>query len=219
MKLPQTTFAYILILSFSILWLPQLGCTPPPSLTAGTDELSSAVDKQPPPESKAESPAAASMAESASQSSIVVTIVDLAGLEETLKSLQGKVIVLDIWSTACAPCMREYPNLVALSQRFPDSLACVSLNVDYIGLKSKPAESYLPPVQEFLQKQKSMLTNLLSSSSDEDVLSKYDLGSMPAILVFSKDGALLHKLTDSNTGDDGLTYEGDVIPLVNELMN
>ncbi|MCA9160810.1 MAG: TlpA family protein disulfide reductase, partial [Planctomycetales bacterium] len=132
----------------------------------------------------------------------------------------GKVVVVDVWSTSCAPCMREFPHLVALSKNTDsDKLACISLNVDYIGLKSKPPESYLGKVQEFLQQQQAdQVTNLLSAATDEAVLSEFQLVSIPAILIYSADGTLKHALTDANTGDDGLSYEGDVIPLVTALL-
>ncbi len=198
------------IAGLHLVLLLEVGCAPPASTTAKAPTAASTSDAV---------QSEATVAADASLPEISVSIVDLVGLDETVKKLAGKPIVLDIWSTSCAPCMHEYPNLVALSQRFPDKLACISLNVDFLGLKSKPPESYLPAVVGFLKKQNSTLINLLSSTSDEEVLSKYNLGSMPAILIFSADGTLLHQLTDSNTGEDGLSYEGDVIPLVEKMLN
>ncbi|MCC7337850.1 MAG: TlpA family protein disulfide reductase [Pirellulaceae bacterium] len=151
---------------------------------------------------------------------VELTVADLAQLSEIIKSHAGKVVVVDVWSTSCAPCMREFPHLVALSKNTEsDKLACISLNVDYIGLKSKPPESYLGKVQEFLQQQQAdQVTNLLSAATDEAVLSEFQLVSIPAILIYSVDGNLKHALTDANTGEDGLSYEGDVIPMVTALL-
>lgn len=149
---------------------------------------------------------------------VELKLADAAQLEETVRSQAGKIVVVDVWSLSCAPCLREFPNLVELSHKYPEQVRCISLNVDYIGLKSKPPESYRPAVEDFLKKQKAQLINLLSATSDEAILTKFKLEAIPAILIYGTDGRLLHTLTDVNTGDDGLTYAGDVIPKIEQLL-
>lgn len=191
-------------------------CTPSPDTSSGTSTGKSTET------ANADVSAAAAVTnppQSNRSHEVELTVADLAKLSEIVKSHAGKVVVVDVWSTSCAPCMREFPHLVALSHTDSDKLACISLNVDYIGLKSKPPESYLGKVQEFLQQQQAdQVTNLLSAATDEAVLSEFQLVSIPAILIYSADGTLKHALTDANTGDDGLSYEGDVIPLVTALL-
>ncbi len=150
---------------------------------------------------------------------IKVTAVDFAGFEAEVAKLKGKLVVVDVWSTGCPPCMKEYPNLVELSKRWPDKVACVSLNVDYIGQKSKPVESYLPKVSGFLEKQKSIdVVNLISSEADSDVFEKLEIASIPVIMLYDREGKLLKKFTEANSGEDGLTYDGDVIPAIEEAL-
>lgn len=163
--------------------------------------------------------ATAAQAPAASSVEIGLTVADLEQLEQVVQSHAGKVVVVDVWSTSCAPCMREFPHLVALSQTHPEQLVCISLNVDYIGLQRKPPEAYLAKVEQFLQKQQAVdITNLLSASPDETVLGQFSIGAIPAILIYAPGGELKHTLTDSNTGKDGLTYQGDVLPKVRELL-
>ncbi len=150
---------------------------------------------------------------------IDATLANLDDLQTHIAKFAGQHVVVDIWSTACAPCMREFPHLVELSQRYAGRVACISLNVDYIGLKSKPPESLVPRVLEFLQKQNAVMTNLVSSIPDEEVMTKFDVESIPAILIFDTRGQLIAKYTDANSGDDGLTYQGDVIPKLAELLS
>lgn len=197
------------------------GCSPAPS------ELSSSpTDISPQPsgqthgaESGSSSRIHVSDLAAASSADVPLVVADLSQLEQFIAGQAGKVVVVDVWSTSCAPCMREFPHLVELSQTHPEQLACISLNVDYIGLKSKPPEHYTAKVQKFLQDQHAVdITNLLSASPDEAVLRQFSIGAIPAILIYSVDGELKHTLTDSNTGEDGLTYEGDVLPKVSELL-
>lgn len=195
-------------------------CAPPPDTSAGSSGQTAAENQASGELATTSEPNTLRPQPSTELAEVVeLTVADLAQLEETVKSHAGKVVVVDVWSTSCAPCMREFPHLVGLSQNNPEHLACISLNVDYIGLKSKPPEFYSAKVREFLQQQHAQhITNLLSASADEAVLSQYKLTSIPAILIYAADGTLQHALTDANTGDDGLTYEGDVIPKVESLL-
>ena len=151
--------------------------------------------------------------------SVDVALIDYDGLQESIASFAGKVVVVDIWSTACPPCMKEFPHLVELSQKYPDKLACISLNVDFMGLPRETPESHLAKVKEFLVKQEaSTVTNYVASEPDSDILQKYDVASMPAIIVIDVDGEKAATITDSNAGEDGLSYAGDVVPQVEALL-
>lgn len=46
-----------------------------------------------------------------------------------LAKLRGKVVVLNLWATFCAPCVEELPSLLALQRRMPD-LAVVAVSTD-----------------------------------------------------------------------------------------
>jgi len=46
-----------------------------------------------------------------------------------LNKLRGRVVVLNLWATFCAPCIEELPSLLALQRRMPD-LAVVAVSMD-----------------------------------------------------------------------------------------
>src|SRR5438876_3495012 len=46
------------------------------------------------------------------------TSVDVDGIEYKLESLRGKVVVINLWGTFCAPCIAEMPNLNALVEKY-----------------------------------------------------------------------------------------------------
>jgi cytochrome c biogenesis protein CcmG, thiol:disulfide interchange protein DsbE len=46
-----------------------------------------------------------------------------------LSKLRGRVVVLNLWATWCAPCIEELPSLLALQQKMPD-LAIVAVSWD-----------------------------------------------------------------------------------------
>ncbi|MEC8556582.1 MAG: thioredoxin-like domain-containing protein [Planctomycetota bacterium] len=145
--------------------------------------------------------------------------VDYDGLQRVLGEQKGKVVVLDMWSTACLPCMREFPNLVALSKTNTADLACISLNIDYTGAKTKSPQYYAPKVRDFLERERASTTiNLQSTVPDEDMSAKFEVYSIPAILIFDREGKLVHNLGEHNAVKDGLSYERDVLPKLKVLL-
>jgi len=153
---------------------------------------------------------------------IKVELANHAQLMERVQQHRGKVVVVDVWSTSCVPCMQEFPHLVELARKWPEDVMCVSMNVDFIGLPNKAAETYVDKVVEFLTEQQadpSNLVNIVANEPDTDVLAKLDVESMPAILVVDRSGQTAAKLTINNAGSDGLTYAGDVFPLVEKLVS
>ena len=55
----------------------------------------------------------------------------VGGKPLTLKSLRGKVVLLDYWATWCGPCQMATPTLEGLSRKFgKQGLAVVGMSVD-----------------------------------------------------------------------------------------
>lgn len=60
-----------------------------------------------------------------------VTLVDADGGETTLAAYEGKVILVNLWATWCAPCVAEMPSLNALAAaRNSDQFEVVPISLD-----------------------------------------------------------------------------------------
>jgi thiol-disulfide isomerase/thioredoxin len=66
-----------------------------------------------------------------------VTFTDAKGVRQTLKSYQGKYVLLNMWATWCAPCVAELPALARLKAAAPNITV---LAVD-LTRKETPAKS------------------------------------------------------------------------------
>lgn len=65
---------------------------------------------------------------------------DKNGYPVTLETYKGRVIILNIWSITCGPCVAEMPSLDELAGNFPeDKLLVITLNVDPIQKKGLEA--------------------------------------------------------------------------------
>ena len=53
----------------------------------------------------------------------------------------GKVVVVDLWSNFCPPCMREFPNLVNLQSENRDHVKCISVNLNYTGAEDDSVDN------------------------------------------------------------------------------
>jgi len=58
------------------------------------------------------------------------TVADASGAKLTIQSLSGKPVLINLWATWCAPCVKELPTLDALAAREAGHLAVVTIAQD-----------------------------------------------------------------------------------------
>jgi thiol-disulfide isomerase/thioredoxin len=160
-----------------------------------------------------------SIASAADAEDVKIQILDWKKTQKLIESKKGKIVVVDAWSTSCVPCIKEFPHLVELHQARQKDVACISLNLDYIGLKNKPPEFYRPRVTEFLAKQKATFDNVLCSEESEAMYEKLGIPSIPAVFVYDRNGKLVKTFDNSEakSEDDAFTYQ-DVNAFVDQLL-
>lgn len=164
--------------------------------------------------------ASPSQASNESVSSVPLEIGDWRRVEELIREHAGQIVVVDLWSTSCPPCIQEFPDFVALQQRFPESVVCISFNCDYFGGKRHPPESFRPQVKQFLTKQRAHFPNILSNVAAEEFFPSIELASMPVTYVFDRQGKVAKRFDNDhgNYGKGGYTYQKDVIPFLKSLV-
>lgn len=153
---------------------------------------------------------------------VASVLLDIKNWDDTLALVakhKGKVVVLDLWSTSCDPCMVEFPHLIELHKQHGDKLVCMSASCDYAGIKSKPPESYREHVLVFLTKQNATFQNVLLNVESDVLFEKMELASIPAVYVFGTDGKVAKRFDNDNAkpGED-FTYTKDIVPFVEKLL-
>jgi thiol-disulfide isomerase/thioredoxin len=65
-----------------------------------------------------------------------VSFTDLMGKTVALQDFAGKVVLVNLWATWCAPCRREMPSLERLQNRLGDKIAILAISEDMGGAKA-----------------------------------------------------------------------------------
>ena len=138
--------------------------------------------------------------------------VKYADLGKAIRNLKGKVVVVDIWATTCAPCKREFPHLVALHDKYAaEGLVCVSVSIAMIGTE-KPADAL-----KFLTDRKATFPNYFLEEDTKFAFDRWDIKGIPAVFVFRRDGKRAAKFSNDDP-DKPFGYEKDIEPLVRTLL-
>ncbi len=105
-------------------------------------------------------------------------------------------------------------------RKYGDRVACASFNVDFFGGEDDKLEDVRARVLKFLALQKASMQNFISEDPDEVVLRHIETASIPAALVYDREGNR-HKVFNNDHGDygpDGFNYKDDNTSLVETLL-
>ncbi|QDT29582.1 Thiol-disulfide oxidoreductase ResA [Gimesia panareensis] len=151
---------------------------------------------------------------------VPLEIGDWNRVEALVQEHQGQIVVVDLWSNSCQPCMQEFPEFVSLQKRFPEAVVCISFNCDYFGGRRHPPESFRPQVEQFLTKHQAHFPNILNNVASDEFFPSIDLASIPATYVFDQEGKVAKRFDNDHReyGRGGYTYQKDVIPFLESLL-
>lgn len=94
----------------------------------------------------------------------------------TLKSLQGKVVVVEFWATWCPPCRKSIPHLIEMQNKYKDK-------VTFIGITDEAKAD----VEGFVKENK--MNYIIAADSDAG--GAYGVHSIPKAFVVGKDGKVI----------------------------
>ena len=101
-----------------------------------------------------------------------------------LSKLRGKVVVLNLWASWCAPCIEELPSLLALQQKMP-GLVIVAVSMD------QDPDVY----RRFLEKNHVNLVTV--RDADQRVNALYGTAQIPETYVIDRQGILRRKFVSA----------------------
>ncbi|MER3474710.1 MAG: hypothetical protein C4335_11915 [Armatimonadota bacterium] len=122
--------------------------------------------------------------------------IDGSGIKKELAKRKGKVVVLNLWATWCAPCRQEFPALVKLYNKYrTQGVDVIVVSVDTIEEQSQ--------VAEFLRQHKAKMPAFIKKPGDsEKFINAIDRewpGAVPYTVVYDRTGKPFAKLLGDHT--------------------
>ncbi len=115
------------------------------------------------------------------------TLSDLQGKSWNLKTLRGKVVLVNFWATWCPPCRKEMPDLESLYLKFKDQGFVVLAVSDESATK----------VNKFLAARNFTYPILLDPG--RKVSEQFQIDGLPKSFVFDRAGKLVAQSIDMRT--------------------
>ena len=112
-----------------------------------------------------------------------VNFTMLDGTRMTLSSMRGQPVLVNFWSTSCAPCREEIPDLAKLHSQFEPRGA------RFIGVSM----SYDRPDQVIAFKQQYQIPYALSLDLDNVISRAFAVQAIPLTVLISQSGQIEHK--------------------------
>lgn len=107
----------------------------------------------------------------------------LDGRLVSASALSGRIVLVDVWATWCAPCLADLPLLKALHSSYPDDVTIVGINAD-----SVPARD----LRLWLSRRQITWPQLFDGRGvDGPVLDRLAVTSLPRTFLFNRDGTLV----------------------------
>jgi thiol-disulfide isomerase/thioredoxin len=111
---------------------------------------------------------------------IELKLKDLSGIEQSLISLKGRIVILNFWATYCIPCKAEMPDLAAIQNDY------AVLGVQVIGASADEAEDRAQVLQ-FIKETKINFPVWMGATTSDMI--RFGLGpALPGTVLIGKDG-------------------------------
>lgn len=108
------------------------------------------------------------------------TLPDKAKKQVSLKSLRGKPVLINFWTTYCQGCLGEMERMVDLNSRYGDKVTFVSISADREFIK----------MLYFVNLKKNYTWNFLHVDNQSQLLVDYDVRSYPLFVLIDRNGKI-----------------------------
>lgn len=113
-----------------------------------------------------------------------LTFSNAEGQSVSLSDFQGQPLLVNLWATWCAPCIREMPTLDALADRHQGRLKVLTVSQDFQGadvVRPFFAENEFDNLEPWLDSQNTMMLALATDT-------------LPVTVLYDADGAELFRI-------------------------
>lgn len=103
---------------------------------------------------------------------------DSLGLDQTIKSLRGKYVFIDVWASWCYPCYKQVPSLIELEKKMQnENIVFLGISVDAQEFRWKGMLKGMPGIQWW--------------DKNESFRKAFHLGVIPRCILISPKGKIV----------------------------
>ncbi|MGE0527684.1 MAG: TlpA family protein disulfide reductase [Bdellovibrionales bacterium] len=114
------------------------------------------------------------------------------------KDFKGRILLVNIWATWCAPCVKEFPSLQNLVREFKGELTVLAISYD----KDRA------DIETFIKAFGGVPENFVVAWDKDRVTSKlFGTDVLPETYIFSQDQKLVRKVAGETTWDDPYAFQ------------
>jgi thiol-disulfide isomerase/thioredoxin len=106
------------------------------------------------------------------------TLMNRDQIDLSLRSLRGKPVVLNFWTTYCEGCLSEMDLIKPLFDKYGDQVHFVSVSAD----------KYFSKMLYFINLKKDYVWTFVNIGEQSDVLKDYDVRTYPLFVLIDKEG-------------------------------
>ena len=128
-----------------------------------------------------------------------VGFTDATGRRHALETFRGRYVLLNLWATWCAPCLREIPDLVRLEAELaPRGVALIGVSMDEPDDGARVAEfraKYFPAFPTWLRSERELdaIASVVDPAWNEVLPTTYLLG---------RDGKVARRVQGAKTHEE-----------------
>ena len=112
------------------------------------------------------------------------SLPDIEGKKVSLTNFKGKIVLLNIWATWCAPCVAEMPSMEKLYQELKgEGFEIIAVSIDESGAKT------VLPFMERYDLSFPALTN-----PKGDIKNLYQITGVPESFILDQNGIIVEKI-------------------------
>ena len=116
-------------------------------------------------------------------------IPDKAGIDVSLANFKGKYILLDFWGHWCAPCIKSFPKVKVLHEKYDDKLQIIGIALEGKDDKTRWLDAIRKHEANWTQ-----LSDLKGDASETDL--QYNITGYPTYILLDKEGVVLERSYD-----------------------
>jgi thiol-disulfide isomerase/thioredoxin len=110
------------------------------------------------------------------------SVTDLEGRTLSSASFSGKVVIVNFWATWCPPCRAEIPDLVALQEKYRDTLQIIGVSED---------EAPVEQVKQFAAEHRINYPVVMSTTELQRLFP--GVQALPTSFILDREGKLVQK--------------------------